>query len=81
MAEIDRAAYRETVNIHDRDFQIYSVTHRIYCVPVDVVRLTVWSRLLSLGVIFRVIMVVGRCPYKSSASCVSMANISEGRRG
>lgn len=35
MADVDEAAYRETVNIHDRDFQIYSVTHRIYCVPVD----------------------------------------------
>jgi hypothetical protein len=81
MAEVDQAAYEETENIHDRDFQIYSVTHRIYCVPVDEVRLTVCSRLLSLGVIFHAIMVVGGCPYESSTSCVSMANISKGGRG
>ncbi|KAF2180497.1 S-adenosyl-L-methionine-dependent methyltransferase [Zopfia rhizophila CBS 207.26] len=27
--------YREKVNIHDRDFQKFSVDNRIYCVPVD----------------------------------------------
>lgn len=30
--------YYETVDIHDREFQKYSVEHRVYCIPVDEVR-------------------------------------------
>ncbi|OCK86024.1 S-adenosyl-L-methionine-dependent methyltransferase [Lepidopterella palustris CBS 459.81] len=35
MSAEDIAARKILVNIHDRDFQQYSVSHRIYCVPVD----------------------------------------------
>lgn len=27
--------YRETVEIHERDFQLYSIQNRIYFIPVD----------------------------------------------
>ncbi|OCL10457.1 S-adenosyl-L-methionine-dependent methyltransferase [Glonium stellatum] len=35
MSGFNQDAYKLTVNLHERDFQRYSVTHRVYCVPVD----------------------------------------------
>ncbi|KAF2094054.1 S-adenosyl-L-methionine-dependent methyltransferase [Rhizodiscina lignyota] len=35
MSESVGDEYRETVEIHDRDFQLYSIQNRIYFVPVD----------------------------------------------
>ena len=42
MTETVSSEYYETVDLHDREFQKFSVDHEIYCVPVDAVRIPLW---------------------------------------
>lgn len=38
MTEIVSDELKELVELHERDFQKYSVANKVYCVPVDAVR-------------------------------------------